>query len=151
MSAFALTGQDVIQINSRSIVNLADADSILEEYQNDISKVKTAKNGNVIAALDNQGLMATVTLRLLIGSSDDKFLNSIWQTFIADAGTFVVMTGYFAKRVGDGGGNLANVIYQCSAGFPKKLPGAKSNADGDLEQSVSVWSINFGTAIRTVQ
>lgn len=148
---FALTGADVIQINNRVITALADADSFMGTFPNPLVKMKVSKNGNVIFGLDNEGLMADVDLRLVIGSDDDKYLNSLLQTLISDISSFIIMTGYVVKRVGDGKGNTNNVIYQCAAGVFKDQVGFKSNSEGDVEQSVAVYHLYFGNVVRTIQ
>ena len=151
MGAFALTGSPVFQINQRPFSDFADGDCVVVDFPQDLGKVKTAKNGNVIAALDNQGFLMDLTVRLLLGGGDDRFLNSIWATFLNDPATYIPMTGYFVHRVGDSTGAVHNVIYQASVGVPKAIPKAKLSSDGDFEQAVSVWFVHFGFANRTVQ
>ena len=151
MSAFALTGQDVININGRNITALADADSFMVTFPNPLAKVKAAKGGNVIYALDQTGLMGDVVLRLLIGSDDDKYLNSVLQTLISDISTFILMTCNIVKRVGDGQGNTNSVVYQCVGGIFKDQVGAKTSAEGDVESSVSVYNMTYGSVLKTIQ
>ncbi len=151
MASFALTGQDVIQINGRIISALADADSFMVTFPNPIAKVKASKSGNVIYALDQTGLMGDVVVRLLIGSDDDKYLNSVLQTLISDISTFILMTANIVKRVGDGQGNTNSVIYQCTGGIFKDQVGAKTSAEGDVESSVSVYNMTFGSVLKTIQ
>jgi hypothetical protein len=151
MASFALTGQDVIQINGRIITALADADSFMVTFPNPLTKVKAAKSGNVIYALDQTGLMGDVVLRLLIGSDDDKYLNSLLQTLISDISTFVLMTSNIVKRVGNGQGAQSSVVYQCSGGIFKEQVGAKTSAEGDVESSISIYNMTFGSVLKTIQ
>jgi hypothetical protein len=151
MAISALTGQDVIQINGRIITALADADSIMGTFPNPLMKVKAAKNGNIIYGLDNTGLMADLDLRLTIGSDDDKYLNSILATLISDVSSFILMTANVVKRVGDGQGNTNSVVYQCSGGVFKEQVGFKSSAEGDTDQSVSLYRMIFGSCLKTIQ
>ncbi len=151
MATFALTGQDVITINGRNITALADADSFMVTFPNPLTKVKPAKNGNVIYGLDQTGLLGDITLRLLIGSDDDKYLNSVLQTLISDFATFILMTANIVKRVGDGQGNTNSVVYQCAGGTFKNQVGAKTSAEGDVESSVSVYPLTFGSVLKTIQ
>lgn len=151
MSSFALTGQDVIQINGRIITALADADSFMVTFPNPLTKVKPSKNGNVIYGLDQTGLMGDVDLRLLIGSDDDKYLNSLLQTLISDISTFILMTANIVKRVGDGQGNTNSVVYQCTGGIFKDQVSAKTSAEGDVESSVSVYHMIYGSVLKTIQ
>ncbi len=151
MGSAALTGQDVIQINGRIITALADADSFILTFPNPLTKVKPAKSGNVIYALDQTGLMGDIDLRLLIGSDDDKYLNSVLQTLISDISTFILMTANIVKRVGDGKGNTNSVVYQCTGGVFKDQVGAKTSAEGDVESSVSVYHMIYGSVLKTIQ
>jgi hypothetical protein len=151
MASFALTGQDVIQINGRIITSLADADSFMVTFPNPLAKTKAAKNGNVIYGLDQTGLMGDLVLRLLIGSDDDKYLNSLMQTLISDISTFILMTANVVKRVGDGQGNTNSVVYQCAGGIFKDQVAVKTSAEGDVESSVSVYNMTYGNVVKTIQ
>ena len=151
MSIFALTGQDVVQINQTIITGLADADSFMGTFPNPLVKVKPSKNGNVIYGQDNTGLMADLDLRLVIGCDDDKYLNSLLQTLISDISTFVLMTANVVKRVGDGQGNTNSVVYQMTGGVFKEQVGFKTSAEGDTDQSVSLYRLIFGNVVKTIQ
>lgn len=147
----SLTGKDTIQIDSRVLLDLADGDAVALTYPNDIAAVKTSKNGNVIFALNNTGLQCEVVIRILAGSADDKYLNSRMQEMKLDFSKFVLITGVFAKRVGDGAGTLSSVIYQCSGGVFKRQLEAKTNAEGDTAQSVAIYTVAFGNGDRSIQ
>ena len=147
----SLTGKDSIIIGKRVINDLADGDCVQLAPQNDIMNVKVSKNGNTIYALNNSGLVMHVTLRLLVGSSDDKFLNSLQLGMIADPSAFTLLTAQFTKRVGDGAGVISSVAYQCNGGVFKKLQESKQNSDGDTNQSVVVYELIFGNAPRSIQ
>ena len=151
MASISLTGQDAVQINGRNLNDLADGDSVTLTYPNDIAALKSSKNGNVIYAFNETGKQCEVALRLLLGSADDKFLNSLLSTMKSDFSKFVLLTGIFVKRVGDGAGNLNNVIYQCSGGIFKKQVEAKTNAEGNTDQSVVIYTIVFGQGIKAIQ
>lgn len=147
----SLTGSDVIVIDSRVFNDLADQDAVTLEFAEDLAKVKASKNGNTIYALNELGRVATVTVRTLLGSADDVFLNSRLAAMKADFSSFILMQGAFIKRVGSGDGTTKNVIYQCTGGIFKKIPMAKTSAEGDAEQSVSIWALEFGNGDRSVQ
>jgi hypothetical protein len=151
MSSISLTGKDTIQIDSRVLNDLADGDSVILTYPNDIANVKASKNGNTIFAMNNTGMQCEVSIRVLAGSTDDKYLNSRMQEMILDFSKFVLLTGVFAKRVGDGAGVLSSIIYQCSGGVVKRQPEAKTNAEGDTAQSVVTYVISFGNGDRSIQ
>lgn len=145
------TGKDGIQIDSRVINDLADGDCVAIEFPNDLGVAKRGKNGNTIYAVNETGNTCELTIRLAIGSSDDKYLNSRMQELKADASKFILLTGVFSKRVGDGTGAITSVVYECTGGVFKKQVGAKSNAEGDAQQGVVVYTITYGAGNRSIQ
>ncbi len=140
----SLTGQDFVQIDDRILNDLADQDAVTMDPPNDLAAVKSGKNGNLIFALNETGRQMTATLRVLLGSADDKFLNSRLQEMKNNFSSFILLTGIFTKRSGDGLGNISTKVYQASGGvFQRQVP-AKTSAEGDTEQSVAVYTIIFG-------
>jgi len=150
MGSTSLTGQDVIQIDNRILADLADGDSVTLAFPNDMGTVKASKNGNMIYAFNEMGKLVEVTLRILIGSADDKYLQSRLQEMINDYSKFILLTGHFVKRTGDGSGGMNNVTYQCAGGVFKRQVDAKTNAEGDTEQSVAVYTITFGNGGKVI-
>lgn len=151
MGSVSLSGADVININGRILNDLADQNPVDLTYPNDIVGVKAAKNGNTIYAFNNMGRLAECKLRVLLGSDDDKFLNSLLQTQINDFSGFTLLTGQFSKRVGDGQGNISTDVYQLSGGVIKKNVEAKTAAEGDTDQSVAEYMITFGYTSKSIQ
>ncbi len=140
----SLTGQDFVQIDDRILNDLADQDAVTFDPPNDLAAVKSGKNGNLIFALNETGRQMTATLRVLLGSADDKFLNSRLQEMKNNFSSFILLTGIFTKRSGDGLGKISTKVYQASGGvFQRQVP-AKTSAEGDTEQSVAVYTIIFG-------
>ena len=146
----SLTGNDVIKINNRIFSDLADADAVTLTFPNDLAVVKTGKNGNAIYAKNETGNQAEVVIRVLRGSSDDKYLNNELNTMKNDFSGYVLLNGEFIKKIGDGQGNITNDTYLCTGGVPSKQVEAKSSAEGDTEQSVSVYTIRFAVCERTI-
>ena len=151
MGSTSQTGKDVLQLDGRVLADFADGDHIVADIPNDISVMKTSKNGNTIVAMNESGRQTPIKVRLLTGSSDDKMLNSRLQEWKSDPAAFIPFTGVYAKRVGDGKGGINTVVYQLAGGYPKKTPMASSNAEGDIKQSVAEWEINFANGDRSVQ
>lgn len=151
MNTVSLTGTDTIQIDTRVLADLADGDSVMLSFPNDLAAVKASKNGNTIYAFNEMGRLTECSIRVLTGSSDDKYLTSRMQEMINGFSDFLLLTGSFTKRTGDGTGNINSVVYQCSGGIFKKQVEAKTSAEGDVEQSVSVYSISFGNASKSIQ
>jgi hypothetical protein len=67
-----------------------------------------------------------------------------------DFASFVLMIGQLIKKVGDGLGNITNDTYILSGGVFSKAVEVKTNAEGDTEQSVSIWNMRFSNAPRVI-
>ena len=150
MTVVALTGGDSIQLDDRILRDLADGDTVLLEYPNDLGAVKTGKDGNSIFAFNATGLNVNATIRLILGSTDDKYLQSRIAQWIKDPSAFTLFTGQFIKRTGDGSANITKVTYNLTGGIPIKIPAAKENVEGDTEQSVMIFNLSFSNGPRQV-
>jgi hypothetical protein len=146
----SLTGKDTIIINGRVLNDFADGDTCKLDYPNDLSVIKTGKNGNSIYAFQYSGLQCTVDLRILLGGSDDAFLNALLSNFISNPPGFILLTGEFIKNIGDGDGNITPVSYVMSGGSFKKNVPAVENADGDTNQAIATFMLHFTNAPRQV-
>lgn len=151
MSAISLTGSDVIQIDDRVLSDFSGDTPATITFPNDIAAAKVSKNGNIVYALNNTGLLVEFKIRLLLGSSDDKYVNSRLQEMKNNFSSFILLTGMFCKVVGDGAGNTESVVYQCSGGVFKRQVDAKSSASGDTEQSETEYTMLFRNDSRSVQ
>lgn len=143
MAAVALSGNDTITINNRIIADLADGNCVELTFPNDIANVKIGKNGNAIYGLNTTGQMSEAKLRIIRGSADDQFLNNLLvQQQNNFAGT-VLANGQFIKKLGDGQGNITSDTYVMSGGIFSKIPEAKTNVEGETEQSVAIYTMKF--------
>lgn len=149
-NAVSLTGQDTVIVSDRVLTDFADQDCGMLEFENDLATVKTGKNGNSIYAQNTPGNQAKLTLRLLRGSGDDKFMNGLLQAQQANFSGMVLLTGEFNKKVGDGRGNITTDSYLTYGGIFTKIPGAKTNAEGDTEQSVAIYTVTFSNGVRAI-
>ncbi len=150
MGAVAITGKDTLTLNGHTFNDLADGDCGKIVYDEDLSKVKVGKDGNFVVALNQGGKMATLTIRAIMGSPDDKYLNGLLAVYGQDPAGYVLDLGSLFKRVGDGTGKANTVVYQLIGGVPRKQPEGKINSDGDTNQAVSEWTWFFGQVPRSV-
>lgn len=150
MGTVALTGKDTIVINDRVLNDFGDGDVANLSHPNELFAMKTGKNGNTIYAFNETGKQCDVTLRVLLGSSDDKFLQSLIDKFEQDPAAFTLLTGSFVKRVGDGAGNVNNVTYSMEGGAFAKRVDVKENPEGDTEQAIAIYSLKFSNAPRSI-
>lgn len=150
MSTVAMSGSDTIIINNRILADLADGDCAMLDFPNDIAKVKTGKNGNSIYGLDETGRQADFKLRIVRGSADDKFFNNLLSQQLGNFAGFPLMIGQLIKKIGDGQGNIASDTYILSGGVFVKAVNAKTSAEGDVEQSLSLYTFKFSNAPRVI-
>lgn len=145
-----LSGADTLSINNHVFANFADGNVAELTYPNDIANVKTGKNGNSIYSLNETGRQCEFKIKVLRGSDDDKFLNSLLAFQQNNFAGFPLMIGTFVKKLGDGLGNITEDTYILSGGvFTKQVEG-KSNVEGDTDQSTSIYTIKFSNAPRAI-
>lgn len=139
----ALTGSDVTIIDGRPFADFGNGDVIMLDFPNDLVDMTQGKNGNAIYSFNSTGKIVEATMRLIRGSSDDKFMNSRLTEFVTDPASFVLFSAEFVKRSGDGQGNVTEEVYTMDGGVIVRYPTAKENVEGDTEQAVSVYMIRF--------
>lgn len=150
MSKVAMSGNDTIIINNRSLTDLADGNCLELTFPNAIANVKTGKDGNSIYGLNASGKQAEVKIRIIRASADDKFLNGLISQQQANFAGFALLTGSFIKKIGDGSGNVTSDTYILSGGIFEKQIEGKSNVEGETEQSISMYSLKFSNAPRVL-
>lgn len=150
MATVAMSGSDTISINGTLIPDLADGDCIELTFPNDIMQVKTGKNGNSVYAVNETGRQCEVKIRLIRGSTSDKFLNGLLALQQSNPSGFVLMIAKFVKIVGDGSGVPTNDTYNLSGGVFTKQIEAKDNVEGDVNASISVYMMKFSNAPRAI-
>lgn len=146
----ALTGKDTIILAGTILKDLADADTAVLDFPNNLVDAKVGKNGNTIFAFNSTGQTVTVTIRVLRGSPDDKFLNNKMSEYLQDPASFVLIEGEFIKRVGDGIGAITSDIYKLNGGVVQKMPNTKENVEGDIEQAITIWQLIFANTVRII-
>jgi hypothetical protein len=132
------------------MVDLAEGNVVDLTFPTDIANVKTGKNGNSIYGLNETGKQCEVKIRVLRGSDDDKFLNNLLRQQQSGFQSFPLLIGSFIKYIGDGTGSFTTDTYVMSGGVFTKIPEAKSNVEGDTEQSVCIYTMKFSNAPRSI-
>lgn len=151
MGSFSLTGADTAVISGIVLRDVADGDWFTLTFPNTLAEVKTGKNGNSIFASNAMGQQGEAVLRVLRGSSDDLALDALLQQQLQDFASFITLDGTFVKRIGDGNGGITPDQYVATGGIFSNEVDAKSNAEGDTEQSVSVYRMKFANVQRAAQ
>jgi hypothetical protein len=150
MGAVSLVGNDTLIIKGRTIIDVADGDYFTFSYPNEYVTMKNGKNGNTLYSFSETGRIIEGTLRLIRGSQDDIFFNSELESMKKDFSAYVLLTGEIVKRIGDGQGNVTRDLYTLSGGTIVKGADVSSNAEGDTEQSVSIYTLRFSNAPRSL-
>lgn len=150
MATFSLTGNDTANIGGVPLIDVADGDWFTLTFPNKLAESKTGKSGNSIFAQNATGFNSEATARVIRGSFTDRQLNSLLQRQNQDFSSFQLLAGHFVKRAGDGSGNVAFDTYETSGGIFANNVDAKSNADGDTEQSVSIYRFTFSNTKRAL-
>lgn len=150
MATVAMSGNDTLVINGRQFADFADGDIAKLTFANDIMNVKTGKNGNTIYGVNATGKQADLVIRLIRGSSDDKFMNGLLSQQNLNPEGFVLMQGAMIKKIGDGSGAVTSDTYVLSGGVFSKQVEAMSNVEGDTNQSISEYNLKFAGAPRQI-
>lgn len=148
MSEVSLSGNDTIMIAGRTLSSFADGDVAKLSFPNDLVNMVVGKNGNAIYNLNATGQQADFEVRVLRGSADDRFLNALLLVMINDLPSFVVMPGYFVKRIGNGLGGVRRDTYLLAGGVFVRNVDASENVAGATEPAVSVYRLKFANGNR---
>ena len=146
----ALSGDDTTNIDGVVLADQADGDVTELTMPNEIANVKTGKNGNSIFSFNNTGMQCDVKTRVIRGSDDDKYLNSIISSWTQDPSSFVLLQGEFVKRVGDGQGRVTYDTYILNGGVPTRQVAGSDNVEGGTDQSVAVYEFKFTNVQRAI-
>jgi hypothetical protein len=146
----ALAGSASLILYSKIFNDFADGDTIDLDFPNGMATVKKGKNGNALFALNTQGQIGVLKLRLVRASEDDIFLLNKLNLQNANFSATVLASGRLTINVGDGSGIVSEDTYLLSGGvFQKQTPG-KENVEGNTDQALTIYEIHFAKALRIV-
>lgn len=114
------TAEDVSVINDRIMSDYAKGDVITISFENNLSNQGNGKNGNSLAAHIEDGQIALVSLRLVMNSPDDKYLNTIFQQWQSHDSAFKPISGSFTKNTVNEQNQRASSSVECSLVFRLK-------------------------------
>ena len=141
---------DNLILNERVIKDYTDGSTIEIAYQNDRVGISTGKNANTVYATNKQGLNVTLTLRVIRGSADDKWLNGLSIQQERDLPTFNLLNGSFTKRVGNGFGDVTFDEYILLGGVFQRYADVQENLVGETEQGTAVYTLIFAQGKRAL-
>ncbi len=148
MNVYALSGNDTIQITDLVLRDFGDGDVANLTFPNDLVAVKNGKNGNAVFNLTASGRQADLEIKVIRGSNDDRALQALLNTMLADFPSFELLDGYFVKRIGDGQGAVTFDTILLSAGVFTKIPEAKENTEGDTNTALTIYRMKFANTKR---
>lgn len=145
MASVAMSGNDTVIIgtNNSALSGLADGNVAELTFPNEIANVKTGKNGNSIFALNETGRQCELKVRVIRGSADDQALQVLLSLQQNNFAGFPLINASLTKLIGDGNGVIIKDTYNLSGGIFTKQVEAKSNVEGDTEQSVAIYMMKF--------
>lgn len=142
MTQFVLTGDDSLIIDDIPINDdFPHGDSCVIDFGSTLASIATGKDLNTVFAKDESGNNFRMTLRVLRNSKSDIYLNGKQLLQTEDFPSFVLLTGAFSKRLGDGKGNVTYDGYTLNGMIFEKKVAAKANLNGDTEQGVSTYTL----------
>ena len=151
MGLMSLVGDDTLVINDRPVhLEFAEGDTAVIDFPNDLVTISTGKNKNTIYAKNESGSNFDLTFSVMRGGKVDRFLNGLQVQQDEDFAGFILMTGAFTKRLGDGQGNITYDTYLLQGMvFVKPVP-AKGNISGDTEQGKATYTLRGALATRAL-
>lgn len=145
----AYTGQDIIKYKDRILNDFANGDVAIITYPNELHGMANGKNGNAMAAHNEQGNQAELQLRVIKGSPDDKYLNSEVIAWKTHSPSFTPANAELTKVISVDNG-LTNEVTSLGFLIPSANIETKTNTDGDTEQVVSVYRFRAGRSERAL-
>ena len=149
-NTFSMIGSDTITINGRNLSDFANGEICKITFSTELATVKTGKTGNSIISQNASGFQGTMELKVLRGAADDKFMNSILESYRGNPTGFTLMSGQAAKQIGDGRGNLTADTVVLSGGVPSKQVEFVANVEGDTEQAIAMYTIQWAYCDRSI-
>lgn len=150
MSTQTLIGKDSLSINDNLITDLAEGVVTTLTHEGDLTAMTAGKNGNVIVTLNENGKIAMLTLRVIVGSANDIYFNSLKTLMENDLASFPMMYGSWVKRIGDGKGKVKRITLNLNGGVFAKNIDSQDDSAGGVEQGVAVYTIRFAGAPRVI-
>lgn len=152
MSSYTDTfvGSATVIINGRTLSDFGFGNVVDITCPNAIAGLDIGKDFNTVFSLEPAGSQADVKIKIIKGSKDDVYLNSLYESFKTTFESAIAITGSFISRVGDGNGNVITTAWVLNGGIPTNHPADKYDVSGDREQALMEYSFSFARGIRTL-
>ena len=150
MGTFSLFGNDTVKIGDRILSDFGSGEIAKLTYPTELATVKSGKNGNTIFVQNASGFQTSLELKVIRGSADDKYLQSLVTLYKSTPTLYVLDSFELSKKIGDGSGAAASDTYSLTGGIPTKQPEATVNVEGDTDQALTVYTWVFATSSRAI-
>lgn len=150
MGTLSLVGNDTVKIGDRILADFGAGEVAKISYATELATVKTGKNGNTIFVQNASGFQASLEVKVIRGSADDKALQTLLTSYRSDPVLYVVQNAELVKKLGDGAGKVTADTYVLTGGIPTKQVEVVVNVEGDTEQAISVYTWVFATSDRAL-
>lgn len=151
MPTYNVVSDGTLTLGGRVFQDFADDDISAVSYETDTTTLKTGKNGNTIYSRNEQGRNGQLVIRLIKGSSDDQFMQGKMAADDQDFASSELLFGEFALRIGDGAQNIVTDVISLTAGKIMRRVDSKENVSGDTAQGVSIYTLKFADAKRSIR
>ena len=149
MSTFALVGNGTVILKDKLITDFVTGDCVRLDFDGDVTNFDMGKTKSAVIAFDANGLKCHMTIRVVTGGKDDKFLREELDKYVQDPPAYALITGSVVGRFGDGVdkgdgyGTIRELQFKLAGGHPKKLVPYYENASGDTNQVITTFEFNF--------
>jgi len=138
-----LTLQNSDGSNQRTFAELANNNAISVAFNDETGTMDTLKGGAVFS-INVAAKKATLSVRVIKAGSDDAWLNQKLNELLNLRTSAKALDGSVIGNFGDGKGNLRKLTATLTFGFVKKRINLTANYNGDNEQAISEYTVDFG-------
>jgi len=133
---------------NETIIQLANAAAISVAFPNQTGNLEVFKGGATFA-IDVSASKADLKVRVIKGNDDDYFFNQKVSDILTKKATAKAMIATVIGNFGDGSGMVRKMTATLTFGFVNKRADFVNNVNGDTEQAISEYTINFGYSTLT--
>ena len=168
--------EDSVAINGKILSDFSDGDIAILDFPNELVEIKKGKDGKSIFAFKKSGTLVKLDLRVLKGSDDDLYLNTLLAAQNLNPHNFILMSGRLSKLVvisnsyslqsslalsydkiglrasvvNDYQPRVATETYLLNDGVFTKNPSLRANTEGDVQTLITNYSLSFASCIKTL-
>ncbi len=145
-----MTHRDILTNNPGDIIQLGTISSFKDTVEKEVGFLdyhwtivieRIGRDGFPLVSPDFKDRSGTLTLRLVTGSSEDKYLYNEITSYLNDPSSYSPIEGRILQRVG--GYNRVTTTYKLSGGVVKGIPALSIKKVKNKEVVISEWTLSF--------